>query len=239
MHAESSAGRLVGVIVQLGGQTPLRLAQALKDEGVPIIGTSPESIHLAEERGAFGQVLARAGLPAPRHGTARSFEEAQAIAATVGYPCSCAGTCSAAAAWRSCTTTRCWPTTSSGRPMSTPSIRCSSTAFDDAVEIDVDALYVGRAVLAGHEHQGGGIHSGLCVRPAPHAGCQDIDRIRASTLPSPRVGVLGLLNVQYALAGTSSTCSGQSAPRTVPFVSRPRRYLSRRPRRGDGRIDPR
>ncbi|HEY5454882.1 MAG TPA: carbamoyl-phosphate synthase large subunit, partial [Acidothermaceae bacterium] len=76
VHAESQAGPIVGVIVQLGGQTPLRLAQALKDAGVPIVGTSPEAIHLAEDRGAFGQVLARANLPAPRHGTATSFDEA-------------------------------------------------------------------------------------------------------------------------------------------------------------------
>ncbi len=86
VHAEQQAGHLVGVIVQLGGQTPLGLAQRLKDEGVPIIGTSPESIHLAEERGAFGRVLAEAGLPAPKHGTAQSFDEAQAIAAERGLP---------------------------------------------------------------------------------------------------------------------------------------------------------
>ncbi|MGW3836956.1 carbamoyl-phosphate synthase large subunit, partial [Streptomyces microflavus] len=72
VHAESLAGPIAGVIVQLGGQTPLGLAQALKDNGVPIVGTSPEAIHAAEDRGAFGQVLAEAGLPAPKHGTARS-----------------------------------------------------------------------------------------------------------------------------------------------------------------------
>ncbi|HAN72007.1 MAG TPA: carbamoyl phosphate synthase large subunit, partial [Actinobacteria bacterium] len=86
VQAEQQAGTLVGVIVQLGGQTPLGLAQRLKDAGVPIIGTSPESIHLAEERGAFGRVLAEAGLLAPKHGTAFTFEEARAIAAEVGYP---------------------------------------------------------------------------------------------------------------------------------------------------------
>ncbi|MFJ2209287.1 carbamoyl-phosphate synthase large subunit, partial [Streptomyces microflavus] len=70
VHAESLAGPVAGVIVQLGGQTPLGLSQALKDNGVPIVGTSPEAIHAAEDRGAFGQVLAEAGLPAPKHGTA-------------------------------------------------------------------------------------------------------------------------------------------------------------------------
>ena len=86
VHAERQAGPIAGVIVQLGGQTPLRLAQALKDAGVPIVGTSPEAIHLAEERGAFGQVLAEANLPAPKHGLARSFAEAKRIADEIGYP---------------------------------------------------------------------------------------------------------------------------------------------------------
>ena len=73
VHAEREAGPIAGVIVQLGGQTPLGLAQALKDEGVPIVGTSPEAIHLAEDRGAFGRVLAEAkpARAAPRHGVQR------------------------------------------------------------------------------------------------------------------------------------------------------------------------
>src|SRR5438094_1009758 len=86
VHAEQQQGTVAGVIVQLGGQTPLGLAQRLKDAGVPIVGTSPESIHLAEDRGAFGALLARAALPAPRHGTATSFAEAKAIADEIGYP---------------------------------------------------------------------------------------------------------------------------------------------------------
>jgi carbamoyl-phosphate synthase large subunit len=85
-HAESVAGPIAGVIVQLGGQTPLGLAQALKDEGVPIVGTSPEAIHLAEDRGAFGRVLAEAGLPAPKHGTAYSATEALASRARHRLP---------------------------------------------------------------------------------------------------------------------------------------------------------
>ena len=89
-HAESRSGAggpgVVGVIVQLGGQTPLGLAQRLADAGVPIVGTRPEAIDLAEDRGRFGQVLMNAGLPAPKFGTATSFEEAREIAARIGYP---------------------------------------------------------------------------------------------------------------------------------------------------------
>src|SRR5204862_2621058 len=92
VHAEDSSGRaaggpgVVGVIVQLGGQTPLGLAQRLKDAGVPIVGTSPESIHLAEDRGAFGALLDEAGLRAPAYGTATSFDDAKETADAIGYP---------------------------------------------------------------------------------------------------------------------------------------------------------
>ncbi len=118
VHAETLAGPVAGVIVQLGGQTPLGLAAALKAEGVPIVGTSPEAIHLAEDRGAFGRVLAHAGLPAPQHGTAYSAQEAIAIAAEIGYPVLVRPSpmSSAAAAWRSCMTTRRSRSTSPGRP---------------------------------------------------------------------------------------------------------------------------
>src|SRR5215207_4941267 len=86
VHAERQAGPVAGVIVQLGGQTPLGLAQALKDAGVPIVGTTPEAIHLAEDRGSFGRVLAAAGLPAPKHGTATTYAETLQVAHAIGYP---------------------------------------------------------------------------------------------------------------------------------------------------------
>ena len=86
VHAEEGSGTLAGVIVQLGGQTPLGLAQRLADAGVPVVGTSPEAINLAEDRGEFGNVLVAAGLPAPRYGTATTFEQAKGIAAEIGYP---------------------------------------------------------------------------------------------------------------------------------------------------------
>ena len=86
VHAERAAGPIAGVICQLGGQTPLGLAQGLEDAGVTIVGTSPAAIHLAEERGAFGRVLADAGLPAPKYGMATSFADAHRIADEIGYP---------------------------------------------------------------------------------------------------------------------------------------------------------
>ena len=230
VHVEEQAGRVVGVIVQLGGQTPLGLAQALKDNGVPVIGTSPESIHLAEERGAFGRVLADAGLPAPRHGTARSFPEAQAIAAEVGYPVLVRPSY-----------------VLGGRGMEivydddmladylaratqiNPEHPVLVDRFlDDAIEIDVDALYDGEELfLAGvMEHiEEAGIHSGdsACALPPITLSRAEIDRIRESTLAiAAGVGVRGLLNVQYALTGGVLYVleANPRASRTVPFVSK-------------------
>ena len=130
VHAERSVGPVAGVIVQLGGQTPLGLAQALKDAGVPIVGTSPEAIHLAEERGAFGRVLAEADLPAPAHGIATSLRRGRRGRRPHRLSrCWCGRrTCSAAGAWRSSTTRRCCTTTSRAPPRRPPSTRCSSTA---------------------------------------------------------------------------------------------------------------
>src|SRR5664279_6556349 len=86
VHAEQQSGPVAGVICTLGGQTPLGLAQRLKDAGVPVLGTQPEALDLAEHRGSFSGVLAAAGLPAPKHGTATSFEQAKAVADEIGYP---------------------------------------------------------------------------------------------------------------------------------------------------------
>ena len=230
VHAESSAGRLVGVIVQLGGQTPLGLAQRLKDAGVPIIGTSPESIHLAEERGAFGRVLAEAGLLAPKHGTARTFDEAQSIAADVGYPVLVRPSYVLGGrgmeivyddAMLADYLTR-------STDINTDHPVLVDRFLDDAVEIDVDAIYDGTELyLAGvMEHiEEAGIHSGdsACALPPITLGVEDIERIRSATLAIARgVGVLGLLNVQYAMAGDVLYVleANPRASRTVPFVSK-------------------
>ena len=230
VHAERAAGPVVGVIVQLGGQTPLRLAQALKDAGVPIVGTSPEAIHLAEERGAFGQVLAEANLPAPKHGLARSFSEAKKIADEIGYPVLVRP--SYVLGGRGMEIVYDEGTLSSyiGRATEvSPAHPVLVDRFlDDAVEIDVDALYDGIEVYMGGvmEHiEEAGIHSGdsACALPPITLGAEVVDRIRASTEAIAKgVGVRGLINIQFALAGDTLYVleANPRASRTVPFVSK-------------------
>ncbi|MCU0265382.1 MAG: carbamoyl-phosphate synthase large subunit [Actinomycetia bacterium] len=229
-HAESLAGPVAGVIVQLGGQTPLGLAQGLKDAGVQVVGTSPEAIHLAEERGAFGRVLSAAGLPAPRYGLATTFPQAKAIADEIGYPVLVRPSY-----------------VLGGRGMEivydddmlegyieratqiSPEHPVLVDRFlDDAVEIDVDALFDGTDLYLGGvmEHiEEAGIHSGdsACALPPITLGRAEIERIRQSTAAIARgVGVRGLLNVQYALAGDVLYVleANPRASRTVPFVSK-------------------
>ena len=230
VFAEQAAGHLVGVIVQLGGQTPLGLAQPLKDAGVPIIGTSPESIHLAEERGAFGRVLSDAGLPAPKHGTARSFDEAQAIAQDVGYPVLVRPSYVLGGRGMEIVYDddmladylRRYTDVTAEHPV------LVDRFLDDAIEIDVDALFDGTDLyLAGvMEHiEEAGIHSGdsACALPPITLGAADIERIRTSTRAiAEGVGVRGLLNVQYAIAGDVLYVleANPRASRTVPFVSK-------------------
>ena len=230
-HAEAAAGPVAGVIVQLGGQTPLKLAQALKDAGVPIVGTSPEAIHLAEDRGAFGRILAESR-PAPRPPTAwpprlptpSGSPTRSATRCWSGRP-----TCWADGAWRSSTTTTPWSATSSGPRDITPNSPVLVDRFlDDAIEIDVDALYDGTDLYLGGvmEHiEEAGIHSGdsACTLPPITLGTEIIDRIRVATESIARgVGVRGLINIQFALLGDVLYVleANPRASRTVPFVSK-------------------
>jgi len=197
---------------------------------VPIIGTSPESIHLAEERGAFGRVLAEAGLVAPKHGTARTFEQAQAIAADVGYPVLVRPSYVLGGRGMEIVYDDAMLADYLERSTDINSEHpvLVDRFLDDAVEIDVDALFDGTDLyLAGvMEHiEEAGIHSGdsACALPPITLGAEDIDRIRESTLAIARgVGVRGLLNVQYALAGDVLYVleANPRASRTVPFVSK-------------------
>jgi carbamoyl-phosphate synthase large subunit len=230
VHAEQQSGTVAGVICTLGGQTPLGLAQRLKDAGVPVLGTQPEAIDLAEHRGEFGRVLADAGLPAPKHGTATSFEQAKAVADGIGYPVLVRPSY-----------------VLGGRGMEivydeehlldyinrATDITADHPVLvdrflDDAVEIDVDALYDGHDLYLGGvmEHiEEAGIHSGdsACALPPITLGAGDIDAVRRSTLAIAQgVGVRGLLNVQYALVGDTLYVleANPRASRTVPFVSK-------------------
>jgi carbamoyl-phosphate synthase large subunit len=222
---------VVGVIVQLGGQTPLGLAQRLKNAGVPIVGTTPESIHLAEERGAFGAVLAKAGLRAPAHGTATSFDEAKAIADDIGYPVLVRP--SYVLGGRGMEIVYDEPTLAGYIDRATeisPDHPVLVDSFlDDAIEIDVDALCdaTGQVYLGGvMEHiEEAGIHSGdsSCSLPPITLAASHIAEVRRYTEAIARgVGVRGLLNVQYALKDDTLYVleANPRASRTVPFVSK-------------------
>ncbi len=230
VDAERMAGPVAGVIVQLGGQTPLGLARALAAAGVPVVGTSPDAIHLAEHRGEFGALLAAAGLPAPRHGTAASAAAARAVAAEIGYPVLVRpsyvlGGRGMEIIYDDGTLEAYVGKATEASPEHPILI---DRFLDDAIEIDVDALFDGEELyLAGvMEHiEEAGIHSGdsACALPPITLGRGDIDRIRESTGVIARgVGVRGLLNVQYALtAGVLYVLEANPrASRTVPFVSK-------------------
>ncbi len=239
-QAELAAGPVAGVIVQLGGQTPLGLAQRLADAGLPILGTSPEAIDAAEDRGVFGRVLAEAGLPAPAFGTATSLAQAREVAEGIGYPVLVRPSyvlggrgmeivysaeqltgyverALHAAATDDRTTTG-----------SLPAPLLIDRFLDDAMEIDVDALYDGTELYLGGvmEHiEEAGIHSGdsACVLPPVSLSEAEIERIRRSTEAIAKgVGVRGLLNVQYALVSDVLYVleANPRASRTVPFVSK-------------------
>lgn len=236
-HAEDSSGRaaggpgVVGVVVQLGGQTPLGLAQRLKDAGVPVVGTSPESIHLAEERGAFGALLARAGLRAPAHGTAISYDEAKTIAAEIGYPVLVRPSYVLGGRGMEIVYDDATLRDYIGRATDiSPNHPVLVDRFlDDAIEIDVDALCdaAGEVYLGGvMEHiEEAGIHSGdsSCALPPITLAGSHVAEVRRYTEEIARgIGVRGLLNVQYALKDDQLWVleANPRASRTVPFVSK-------------------
>lgn len=230
IHAESLAGPVLGVITQLGGQTPLGLAAGLKAAGVTILGTSPDAINLAEERGAFGDVLKSKNLTAPEFGMASSESEAIAIAQRIGYPVLVRPSF-----------------VLGGRGMEIVYDDQSLSGFitratditpdhpvlvdrflDSAIELDVDALYDGEELFLGGimEHiEEAGIHSGdsACVLPAMTISDESRAEVRRATLAiAEGVGVRGLINIQFAMAGNILYVleANPRASRTVPFVSK-------------------
>lgn len=230
IDAESAAGPVLGVITQLGGQTPLSLAAGLAAQGVRILGTPHEAIHRAEDRKAFGEILLSENLLAPEFGTGKTFEEAEVIAERVGYPVLVRPSY-----------------VLGGRGMEIVYDRSQLAEFitkateinpehpvlidrflDNAIEVDVDALFDGNELyLAGvMEHiEEAGIHSGdsACVIPP-----QSIDEgmlrdiFKATEKLARSIGVLGLINIQYAIADNRLYVleANPRASRTVPFVSK-------------------
>jgi len=233
-HAETQSGiggpGVVGVIVQLGGQTPLGLAQRLFDAGVPIVGTPPEAIDLAEDRGAFGDLLGAAGLPAPRYGTATTFAQARRIAEEIGYPVLVRPSYVLGGRGMEIVydeeTLKGYITRATELSPEHPVL--VDRFLEDAVEIDVDALCDGSEVYIGGimEHiEEAGIHSGdsACALPPVTLGRSDIEKVRRATEAIAHgIGVIGLLNVQYALKDDVLYVleANPRASRTVPFVSK-------------------
>ena len=217
-------------IVQLGGQTPLGLAEKLEKAGVPIVGTSPKAIDLAEDRGAFGEVLNTAGLPAPRFGTATSFEQARRIAADIGYPVLVRPSYVLGGRGMEIVydedTLQGYITRATELSPEHPVL--VDRFLEDAIEIDVDALCDGTEVYIGGvmEHiEEAGIHSGdsACALPPVTLGRSDIESVRTATEAIAHgIGVVGLLNVQYALKDDVLYVleANPRASRTVPFVSK-------------------
>ncbi|MDA8796502.1 carbamoyl-phosphate synthase large subunit [Aquiluna sp.] len=233
IHAESQSGELLGVMVQLGGQTALGLANGLEAAGVPILGTTPESIDKAEERGAFQRILDDAGLISPANGTATNLAESVEIARRIGYPVLVRPSF-----------------VLGGRGMEIVYDEKSLEGYfdriaehalvddthpllvdhflDDAIEIDIDALYDGQRLYVGGvmEHiEEAGIHSGdsSCTLPPITLSDAQIERVAAATEAIAKgLEVKGLINVQFALASDVLYVleANPRASRTVPFVSK-------------------
>ena len=224
-----------GVIVQFGGQTPLRLAAGLVEAGVPLLGTSVDAIDLAEDRGRFGRLLAELGYQAPPFGTARNFEDALARAQEVGFPLlvrpsyvlggrameivysadGLADYLHREVGW-------------DPAPGAVGREIFLDRFLENAIEVDVDALCDGQDVWIGGimQHvEEAGVHSGdsACVLPPHSLGGEMLDQIRAATHGiAMGLGVVGLMNVQYAVHGGTLYVieANPRASRTVPFVSK-------------------
>ncbi|CAN5357333.1 carbamoyl-phosphate synthase large subunit [soil metagenome] len=233
IHAESQSGDLVGVVVQLGGQTALGLAQGLKDAGVPILGTTPEAIDLAEERGLFSKILDDAKLLAPKNGTATTMGEAVVIAEDIGYPVlvrpsHVLGGRGMEIVYDTESMTDYFDRVKDFGIIAPGSPLLVDRFLDDAIEIDVDALYDGTHLYIGGimEHiEEAGIHSGdsSCTLPPVTLGRDVINRVREATHAiAAGIGVQGLLNVQFAIGqGILYVLEANPrASRTVPFVSK-------------------
>jgi carbamoyl-phosphate synthase large subunit len=230
LHVEKSRGELVGVIVQFGGQTPLKLAQALEDAGIPILGTSPDAIDLAEDRERFAQLVNKLGLKQPENGVARSREEAIAVANRIGYPVLIRPSY-----------------VLGGRAMEivdgpaqldayiATAVQVSGDSpvlidryLRDAIEVDVDAIADGEQVVVTGVMQHieeAGVHSGdsACSLPPYSLPADIVAEIERRTEALARaLKVKGLMNVQFAVKDGMVYLIevNPRASRTVPFVAK-------------------
>jgi len=230
VHVEQSAGELAGVIVQFGGQTPLKLARGLEAAGVPILGTTPDAIDLAEDRDRFQKLLSDLKLRQPNNGIARSHEEALAAAERIGYPVLLRP--SYVLGGRAMEIVH---DQSSLERYMREAVKVSGDSpvlvddyLRDAIEVDVDALCDGEVVVVAGvmEHiEEAGVHSGdsACSLP-PHTLSAEIVReikVQAEAL-ALKLGVVGLMNVQFAVKDGDIYILevNPRASRTVPFVAK-------------------
>ncbi|MGJ0237842.1 carbamoyl-phosphate synthase large subunit [Novosphingobium fluoreni] len=230
LRVEQQSGELVGVIVQFGGQTPLKLAQALEDAGIPILGTSPDAIDLAEDRERFAAMVTKLGLKQPANGIARSRDEAVAVANRIGYPVLMRPSYVLGG--------RAMEIVDSEQQLDnyiTTAVQVSGDSpvlidqyLRDAIECDVDALCDGeQVVVAGvMQHiEEAGIHSGdsACTLP-PYSLSPEIiaEMERQAELLAMRLGVRGLMNIQFAVKDGEVFLIevNPRASRTVPFVAK-------------------
>jgi carbamoyl-phosphate synthase large subunit len=219
-----------GVIVQFGGQTPLKLARALEEAGVPLLGTPVDAIDLAEDRGRFGALLRELGVKHPPYGTALSADEAAVIAEKVGFPLLVRPSyVLGGRAMEICYSTEDLAGYLEANVKADQEHPLLLDRFlENAIEVDVDALADGTDVhVAGiMQHvEEAGVHSGdsACVLPPMSLGEEMLDEIRATTKRiALELGVVGLINIQYGVAGGELYVieANPRASRTVPFVSK-------------------
>ncbi|HEU4738651.1 MAG TPA: carbamoyl-phosphate synthase large subunit [Solirubrobacterales bacterium] len=219
-----------GVIVQFGGQTPLKLARTLEEAGVKLLGTPVDAIDLAEDRGRFGELLERLGVKAPPYGTAYSAEEATAVAERVGFPLLVRPSyVLGGRAMEICYSTEDLQAYLEANVKADQEHPLLLDRFlENAIEVDVDALGDGEQVyVAGiMQHvEEAGVHSGdsACVIPPLSLGEEMLEKIRAtSERIALELGVIGLINIQYGVAGGELYVieANPRASRTVPFVSK-------------------
>jgi carbamoyl-phosphate synthase large subunit len=219
-----------GVILQFGGQSPLKLARELEKEGVPILGTSPDAIDLAEDRSRFGRLLEDLGIPHPRFGTATTPAEATSVARELGYPVVVRPSYVLGGRRMEIVYSDedldLYLRTGAGASPSHPTL--VDKFMEDYVEVDVDAVCDGEEVFVGGimEHvEEAGVHSGdsSCVTPPITLHRALVERIEDYTRRlALGVGVVGLMNVQFVVRGDEIMvieCNPR-ASRTVPFISK-------------------